>query len=354
MNNNVRLPGWGSSQVAILINYSQSQGLTTEETLRGSDITEGKLKQTDPSLKQELIVIQNMIRLLSNHPFELGLSIGCLCNPNSFGLFGPVLLACSSAKQVFNVVTEFLAGDHDFVKVHPRIEDNKIITHFEITDGLPANLCLETEQFILGRSMGSSIALQQYVLNGLPSLTTEVGFKGKELPGMAQFAHLCDCDIKFQQPSNYLHTHIRVLNLDLPLGNSLLSNILFNRASNYLCSRRKKPATDQEENQDMHERISQLLDDADYTNISKEIIASKLNMSSRTLARHLLREGTNWRDLYVKLRMNKAKDLLTSSGENLDVIAFKVGFSSSSAFSSAFSRATGKSPQEHRMQLAQK
>ncbi len=347
MKNNIRLPGWGSSQVAILIYYAQSQGLAIEEILCGSDITEAMLELQDPSLNQELIVIQNIMGLLPIHPFELGLSIGCMCNASSFGLFGHVLMACATADQVFNVVAKFLTGDHDFIKVDPRIEDNKIVTSFEITGDLPANFHLETEQFILGRSMGSSIALQKHVLAGLPCLTTEVGFRGEELPGMMQVGELYDCGVKFQQRYNYLHSDISLLNLVFPLGNHMLSNILLKRAGNYLYSKRGgvsgKP--------DIHERIALLLEQAAYTNVSKEKIASKLNMSSRTLSRYLLREGTSWRDLYVKLRMDKAKKLLTTSSENLDVIAFKVGFSSSSAFSSAFSRTTGKSPHEYRMKI---
>ena len=347
MKNNIRLPGWGSSQVAILIYYAQSQGLAIEEVLCGSDITEGLLELEDPSLNQELVVIQNIMGLLAVHPFELGLSIGCMCNASAFGLFGQVLVACTSAEQVFNVVAKFLTGDHDFVKVDPRIENNKIVTRFDITDDLPIHLQLETEQFILGRSMGSSIALQKHILAGLPCLTTEVGFSGEELPGMLQVGELYDCDVKFQQPYNYLHSDIDLLKLVFPLGNNMLSNVLLKRAGNYLYSKRGESS----DKSDMHERIALLLEQAAYTNVSKEKIASKLNMSSRTLSRYLLREGTSWRDLYVKLRMDKAKDLLASSNENLDVIAFKVGFSSSSAFSTAFSRESGKSPNEYRMKI---
>ena len=343
MKNNIRLPGWGSSQVAILIYYAQSQGLAIEEILCGSDITEDLLEQEDPSLNQELIVIQNLLDLLPLHPFELGLSIGSMCNANSFGLFGQVLIASRSAEQIVKAMFNFLSGDHDFIKVFPTIQDGKIITTYEVTD----DLADDAAQFILGRSMGATIVLQENVLADLPEFTTEVGFIGEELPGMAQVGVKYGCEVKFQQSANYLHSHISVLELDFPLGNSVLSNVLFKRARNYLYKKREKSI----ENQGMHARIAQLLNDAGYRNISKEIIASKLNMSSRTLARHLLREGTNWRDLYVKLRMERAKELLATPRESLDAIAGKVGFLSTSSFSSAFSRETGKSPHEYRIQV---
>ncbi|MBL4797841.1 MAG: helix-turn-helix domain-containing protein [Oleispira sp.] len=341
MNTNVRLPGWGSSQVAILIYYAQSEGLAIEAILRGSDITESLLEQKDPSLNQELIVIQNLLELLPHHPFELGLNIGNMCNANSFGLFGQVLVASRSAKQIVKAMTNFLSGDHDFITVFPRIQDGKIVTTYKVS----ADLSDDAAQFILGRSMGATIVLQEDVLAGLPGLTTEVGFIGAELPGMTKVGVQYGCGVKFQQSTNYLHSHISVLNLEFPLGNSFLSNILFKRARNYLYKKREKSI----ENQGMHARIARLLNDAGYRNISKEIIASKLNMSSRTLARRLFREGTNWRDLYVKLRMERAKELLATTRESLDAIANKVGFLNTSSFSSAFSRSIGNSPHEYRL-----
>ena len=344
MDSIIRLPGCGSSQVAILIDYAQSRSISVEALLCGSEITEDTLEQEDPTPNQELVVIQNMISSLSEHPFEIGLNVGRACHANSFGLFGLAFVASDSAEQIINLMTQFLSGEHHFVKINPHISDNKIITTFEVLDDLPER----TAQFILGRDMGTSIALQKNVLIGLPQLTTEVGFMGPELPGMSQVGEQYGCEVKFQQPYNYLHSHLRALDLVLPMGNRLLSQMLSKRAGNYLDSKREEALL----GQDMQERIASLLDLEGYVDINKEHIASKLNMSSRTLSRYLLREDTSWRGLTIKLRMNKAKALLETSTENLESIAFKIGFSSASAFSSAFSREIGKSPQEYRLTTA--
>jgi transcriptional regulator GlxA family with amidase domain len=74
-------------------------------------------------------------------------------------------------------------------------------------------------------------------------------------------------------------------------------------------------------------------------------------MSTRSLSRYLLREGTTWRKLYITLRMNSAKELLKNSSDNLETIAYKIGFSSASSFSYSFSREIGESPQEYRLSL---
>ncbi|WP_156490335.1 helix-turn-helix domain-containing protein, partial [Oleiphilus sp. HI0086] len=55
------------------------------------------------------------------------------------------------------------------------------------------------------------------------------------------------------------------------------------------------------------------------------------------------------RKLSNQLRMDRAKEYLISTPEGIEQIAFKVGFSNASSFSSAFSREVGRSPLEFRL-----
>lgn len=192
--------------------------------------------------------------------------------------------------------------------------------------------------------MGASIAFQENVLPGIPPMTTGLGFVGEALPGMAEVGRYYGCDVKYQQADNYLHSHIKVMKLVLPLGNKFLSTVLKKRVGKYMRSNTQNGALAGE----LNERIAKHLESAGYLDMTKEQMAFKLNMSSRTLSRYLQREGQNWRELFTQLRMAKAKELLATSRDNLDLIAPKIGFSSASAFSNAFSREIGKSPQAYR------
>ena len=73
--------------------------------------------------------------------------------------------------------------------------------------------------------------------------------------------------------------------------------------------------------------------------------ASHVGMSERTLRRHMKSElGHSWRDFIRELRMNEAMKLLRTRQKSITQTAFEVGFSSSSAFSSAFQDYVGKTP----------
>ena len=70
-----------------------------------------------------------------------------------------------------------------------------------------------------------------------------------------------------------------------------------------------------------------------------------VGMSERTLRRHMQTElGQNWRDFIREMRMNCAMKLLGKERRSVTQTAFEVGFSSSSAFSSAFANYVGRTP----------
>ena len=76
--------------------------------------------------------------------------------------------------------------------------------------------------------------------------------------------------------------------------------------------------------------------------------AFRLNVSVRTLRRHLEQHGTTWRLLVDEVRLNLAEKLLLESGSTISQIASTVGFADASAFSRAFKRWKGLSPEQYR------
>ena len=345
MNAKQRFPGWGSSQVAVLLQYAQSNGVAVGQVLKGSGLVEADLEKQDPSLTQELAVIENLVAAIPEHPFQLGLRVGLTCNANSFGLMGQALIACRTPKEMVDLVSEFFSGSFHFLKVRPRIQKTRIRTTFEV----PSNLAKSSAQFLLGRDMGAAIAFQESSLVGLPSVTTAVGFIGPPLPGMAEVGEYYQCEVLFHQEQNYMDTHIRVMEWLLPMGNRFLSKVLASRLRNWFPAESEGPMSDPV----LERRISELLAAEGYQDIGKEQVAAKLNVSARTLTRHLKREGTSWRALLTKLRIEKATQLLVESQTGMEAIAFELGYSSASAFSHAFSREMGKSPLEYRHENTQ-
>ncbi|MBX3157057.1 MAG: AraC family transcriptional regulator ligand-binding domain-containing protein [Deltaproteobacteria bacterium] len=72
-------------------------------------------------------------------------------------------------------------------------------------------------------------------------------------------------------------------------------------------------------------------------------VARRIGTSSRTLRRHLEREGLTLRGLVDDVRRARADELL-AAGTAVKEVAFALGFSEPSAFSRAYKRWTGRAP----------
>jgi AraC-like DNA-binding protein len=76
-------------------------------------------------------------------------------------------------------------------------------------------------------------------------------------------------------------------------------------------------------------------------------LARLLNLSSRTLDRHLAREGSRYLEISKRIRHEKACALL-ASGQSITQIAYDLGYKDGANFTRAFRREAGVSPSDYR------
>ncbi|WP_293374058.1 AraC family transcriptional regulator [Nevskia sp.] len=76
---------------------------------------------------------------------------------------------------------------------------------------------------------------------------------------------------------------------------------------------------------------------------SLEELAHTLNLSARTLDRHLKAEGAGFRELTSEVVVDRARALL-AEGHSVTTVAYELGYTDASNFARAFRRATGRSP----------
>ncbi|HSW11450.1 MAG TPA: AraC family transcriptional regulator [Solimonas sp.] len=80
-------------------------------------------------------------------------------------------------------------------------------------------------------------------------------------------------------------------------------------------------------------------------------LAHTLNLSQRTLDRHLQREGQGFRELLAQVRQERARDLLAAGRMTVTQIALELGYSDAANFTRAFRREAGISPSEYRLKI---
>lgn len=77
-------------------------------------------------------------------------------------------------------------------------------------------------------------------------------------------------------------------------------------------------------------------------------LAHTLNLSPRTLDRHLQREGAGFRELAAEVRLERARAMLDARKLSVTQIAHELGYSDAANFTRAFRRECGSSPSEWR------
>lgn len=87
-----------------------------------------------------------------------------------------------------------------------------------------------------------------------------------------------------------------------------------------------------------------ILTEAEEAQPSMDQLAALLNVTARTLARQLEREGFSFRDLAKEIRQERACRWLAAGDTSISEIAYRLGYTDVANFSHAFRRMSGRSP----------
>ena len=100
------------------------------------------------------------------------------------------------------------------------------------------------------------------------------------------------------------------------------------------------------------QRVRERLQDASAGSLHAEGLARALNVSLRTLHRHLHQEGASVQSLKDELRCARAQELLRRTRQPVKQIAHQLGFRSDKSFARAFRLWTGSTPSSWRLATA--
>ncbi len=99
-------------------------------------------------------------------------------------------------------------------------------------------------------------------------------------------------------------------------------------------------------------KVIQVLAEAGNFSLSREQVAQKLNISTRTLQRRLQEEGTSFLEIMDELRKKKALELICHTQKSLKEVALDLGFAESSTFYRACHRWFDKTPNNMRIEAS--
>jgi len=178
-------------------------------------------------------------------------------------------------------------------------------------------------------------------LTGQRIILDEVCFDYSEPEHSADYKHLFNCPIHFDQPDTRLVFNRKYLQLPIIQDEPALKEFLKASPANLMA----KP----DDSNTYTARIRAILgQDLSQPLPDFELVASKVNVSPHTLRRRLKDENTSFQEIKDQMRRDTAIYFLGRQDFSINEIAFKVGFTESSTFHRAFKKWTGLTPGKYR------
>ena len=153
-----------------------------------------------------------------------------------------------------------------------------------------------------------------------------------------EFDRFYGCSVRFRAPADTIVLPTELLSTPILTSDKYLLRILKDACEEVLAKRGKVSSTLRAM---VENEIVELLP---HGKAQVEIVASKLGMSNRTLARRLSGEGTSYAAILDELRRDLSARYLKDPALSLNQIAWLLGYSMVSSLNHAFHRWTGSSP----------
>ena len=313
----------------------KAKGHTAEDVLVGSGITEGMIEAPGflVDIEQSKTIVANMIALSDDQ--GIGLEIGGRTDLMDLGLVGYGMMSSCSLRDTVRYWINYsnaLIGMPMQVLLEEKAADDWA---FVITESLPLgfifNFCVE-EQLAMICKLGQDLVSTRPVLRQL-----ELSYPAPS--HHALYRKYFNCPIKF----NARHTRINFSSpqLDQPLrGND--------RDFNELCARQCEILMRQiSHDSPLVSKVKNILMRSRGQVPGIGAVAAELNVSPRTLRRHLGDEGFGYQQLINEFRADLAKEHLRSTSGSAKGVAYLLGFKEPNSFRRAFKSWTGKTVQEY-------
>ncbi|NVK36294.1 MAG: AraC family transcriptional regulator ligand-binding domain-containing protein [Gammaproteobacteria bacterium] len=261
---------------------------------------------------------------------HIGLLIGERLAVNSHGILSFAAINCSTTRQLFEVVAQFIPLRTDLLTITCRESANSFTVQFLQPRALGDMQAIIMEAILLAiRNIVEfvSMGLSPIEYVALPYATPD---------DSAFIESMFHCPVHFEQ--DWCGFQIPVHAIDTPL--KMANPQSFNEALNICNQELEKVAHHTSLSAQVRKFIlatNNVFPSLDYT-------ARHFHMTPRTLHRRLLEEGTSFKQLLESIRHSLATQYLLSGHMQIQEIAYALGYSDIANFRRAFKRWEGVSP----------
>ena len=270
---------------------------------------------------------------------QLGLKVGQRLAPASLGELGHAILSAPSLAQALQLPTTFVQIHAGYFRLDmiPTTTGSKLV-FIELVD------LADTRQFQTEVMLMMSQNLIEAV-TGKPLEQGKFSFPYPEPDNHTEYQHFFHSRCEF----NASHATLEIPQDDLDISSPFYDPVAWDSYQLKLSQQLNK--LQQTSNHPYSDHVRRFLSAQPPPLPDVTATAQSLNISERTLNRHLSREGNNFRELRNLILKEYAEFYLRESDLTIDAIAAQLGYQDFSSFRRAFKLWHGCTPGEFRQQL---
>jgi AraC-like DNA-binding protein len=272
---------------------------------------------------------------------DLGLHSAESYNPGALSIVGYVILSCRTAAEALERLARYAPLLNEGLQVRVRVEHEQgtTICSFDAAEGFDSFLCRSPRQAIETLAAGIVLTLGRLATQApVPSAVT---FQHAAPSSITEHLRLLGPVVRFDQPVNAVVYPTSALAAGMLSADPALLEMFEGDARRRLEQLNSCGAVSSRVQTIVGARLKGEVP-------SLATVASELAMSERSVQRSLSEEATSYREIVDGVRKALALTHLSRPGASAADVAFLLGFSEPSAFTRAFRRWTGSSPQQFR------
>ncbi|WP_250655231.1 AraC family transcriptional regulator [Alkalimarinus coralli] len=323
-----------ASLVIGLLKSARSQALNLAQIEERVGLAETALQDPVSRVPYEtLIVLLDELFRLSGDSREIGLRLGSQLIPGSFSALGYAAASCETVGEAINVIPQYESVTLTPGKTSLEISEDWATLSWTTTREPYSNIL---EEVIL-----SAWVTLARTLTSENSLNIKVALTGCAPENAGLYASLFGDQISFEQPIATVSFPVNLLSTPIIQSDPFINSLMKEQADRIQQSLTRLQRFSCTVAECINRSLAQGI-------IGQEAISQQLHIGVRTLRRRLKDEGTNFQSLLDSVRREGAQRYLATKYLSIFEIAMLLGYRDHSAFSAAFKRWFGVSPQAYR------
>jgi AraC-like DNA-binding protein len=265
----------------------------------------------------------------------IGIHAGERSESADFGVLDHVVRNCPDLRRALLCTARYIRLQDDNLEAHLIEEDDRAI--WQIRNATPTVLRATNDFQVTVTLMNLRRRL------GRHEAPLEVHLRHGEATSPEEYARVFQAPVRLDQTHNAVVIRRELLDAPVVSANPDVLSVFEGHASRLLKELSRNDTTTERVMRILFQRIG-------HEDIGIDSVALNLDMSVSTLRRRLADEGATYRTMVDELRQRLALQYVADRRIAIGEIAFLLGFSTQSAFGTAFRRWMGASPLEYRLQ----